>query len=194
VDENVETASLPPAPPVALPGRAFVTVGRRAGGAPEFRAASIRRLAASLPKLAWEALVVVAAFNALSAVGGSIAMLLTDGLGMPRALLVGSPFTNFVVPAVLLLAVVGGSHVVAAVLLLVRRPSSRFWAAFAGFTMVTWILVETAVIRGFGLLQGLYYLTGVTELVLVLALLGIVSWLPRADPALEHTRALPAHG
>jgi hypothetical protein len=136
-----------------------------------------------LPKLAWTVLTVVASFNALSAVGGAIAMFLTDGLGMPRSFLAGSPFPDFFVPALLLLVVVGGTQTIAAISLFRRRPLALFWAAFAGFTMVTWIMVETAIIRGFGLLQGLYSLTGVGELVLVLALLGIVSWMPASQPA-----------
>jgi hypothetical protein len=194
VDENVKTVSHLPVPPVGLPGGGSGTPYWSAGDAPDVRTASVRRLAARLSKLAWVALVGVAAFNTVSAVGGAIAMLFTDGLGMPRAFLVGSPFASFLVPAVLLLAVVGGTQAVAAVLLLLRRPSSLFWAAFAGFTMVTWILVETAIIRGFGLLQGLYYLTGVTELVLVFALLGIVSWMPRVGRPVEYERATAAHG
>jgi hypothetical protein len=100
---------------------------------------------------------------------------------MPKSLLAGSPFPNFFFPGLLLLAVVGGTQVVATILLFRRGPLALFWAAFAGFTMVTWILVETAIIRGFGVLQALYYLTGVTELVLVLALLGIVAWMPRSQ-------------
>jgi hypothetical protein len=145
-------------------------------------------LAAWLSKLAWAVLGGAAVFNAVSAVGGAIAMLFTDGLGLPLAFLAGSPFASFVLPAVLLLVVVGGTQLVAAVLLLLRRRSALFWAALAGFTMVTWILVETAIIRGFGLLQGVYYLTGIAELVLVFALLGIVSWLPRFDPAVARGR------
>jgi hypothetical protein len=141
--------------------------------------------------LGWAALVSVAAFNAVSAGGGAIALLLTGGLGMPTALLEGSPFADFVLPAVLLLAAVGGTQAAAVVLLLLRRPSSLFWAALAGFTLVTWILAETAIIRGFGVLQALYYLSGTAELVLVLALLGIVSWLPRISP--RRRSLAPAH-
>jgi hypothetical protein len=139
-----------------------------------------------LSKLAWLALAVAACFNALSAVGGGVAILVTDGL-------VGSPFASFFFPAVVLLAVVGGTQVAAAALLLLRRPSALFWAAFAGFTMVTWILIETAIIRGFGILQALYYLTGVAELVLVLALLGIVSWMPPLGRAASPERANAGH-
>jgi hypothetical protein len=150
---------------------------------------------ARLPKtLRWAALTAVAGFNAVSAVGGAVAIFLTDGLGMPKSFLTGSPFDSFFVPALILLVIVGGSQVLAALLLLLRRSSSLVWTAFAGFTMVTWILVETVIIRGFGVLQALYYLSGVVELVLVLALLGIVAWLPRNEPDRRAESALPDHG
>jgi hypothetical protein len=143
--------------------------------------------------LRWAALAAVAGFNSVSAVGGAIAIFLTDGLGMPKSFLTGSPFDSFFLPGLILLVIVGGTQVLAALLLLLRRPSSLFWTAFGGFTMVTWILVETAIIRGFGALQALYYLSGVVELVLVLALLGIVAWLPRSGPHVRPEPALPVH-
>ena len=91
------------------------------------------------------------------------------------------PFTSFFLPALILLVVIGGTHVLAAVLLLRRRGSSLRWTAVAGFAMIIWILVETVVIYGFSWLQGIYFTTGVAEVALVLALLGIVPWLPRVD-------------
>lgn len=64
-------------------------------------------------------------------------------------------------------------------MLLLGRRSSLPWAAVAGFGMVIWIFVETGIIAGISWLQVLYFATGVTQLVLVLALLGVVRWLPR---------------
>ena len=134
-----------------------------------------------LTKAAWWALLVVTVFNALSAVGGGVAMILTDGLGMPRSFLDHSPFASFTIPALMLLTVLGGSQTLAAVLLMVRRESALLWSAVAGLAMVIWIRAETAMIEAFGLLQALYFITGIVEVVLVLALLGIVSWLPRVS-------------
>lgn len=134
-----------------------------------------------LTRIAWRALVIVAWFNALSALAGGIAMIFTDGLGMPRSFLDNSPFTSFLVPALILLVVIGGTQALATVLLLRRRPSSLLWAAVAGFAMIIWILTETVMIQAFGWLQLLYFATGAVELALVLAVLGIVSWLPRIE-------------
>jgi hypothetical protein len=123
-------------------------------------------------------LIVVLFFNAVSAAGGSIAILLTDGLGVPVSLLEGSPFSSFVLPALILAVIIGGTHALAAVLLLRCCKSSLLWTAVAGFAMIIWILIETVILRGFSWLQGLYFTTGIVELALVLALLGILSWVP----------------
>ena len=134
-----------------------------------------------LTTIAWVGLIVLIIFNGVSVAGGAIAMLFTDGLGMPESLLDRSPFSSFIIPALILLVAIGGTHALAAALLLRRRGSSLLWAAVAGFAMIIWILVETVVIHGFSWLQGIYFTTGVAELALVLAALGIVSWLPRVD-------------
>jgi len=127
------------------------------------------------------ALVVVSAFNALSAIAGGIGILATGGLGMPLSMLSSGPFSSFTGPGLILLIVIGGTQTVATVLLLRRSPSALAWAAVAGFGMVIWIFVETGIIAGMSWLQALYFATGVLQLALVLALLGIVAWLPRQD-------------
>jgi hypothetical protein len=124
--------------------------------------------------------VVVTAFNALSAIGGGAGILVTGGLGMPASFLASGPFTTFTGPGLILLLVVGGTQALAAALLIARRESALLWTAVAGIGMLIWIFVETGMIGGSSWLQVLYFATGTVQLVLVLALLGVVSWLPRA--------------
>lgn len=125
------------------------------------------------------ALLIVTVFNALSALVSGVAMLLTDGLGMPLSFLETSPFTSFLWPGVVLVVVVGGTQAFAAVLLTLRREAALLWSAVAGFGMLIWIFIETGLIREWSWLQILYFATGVVQLALVLGLLGIVAWLPR---------------
>jgi hypothetical protein len=73
---------------------------------------------------------------------------------------------------------IGVTHALAAVLILRYRVPSFLWSRVAWFSMVIWIMVETGIIRGFSWPQGLHFTVGIAELSLVLALLGIVSWLP----------------
>ena len=147
----------------------------------------------SLRMLAFWSLVVVTVFNALSAVGGGIAVVATDGIGMPYSMLANGPFTSFLWPGIILLLVVGGSQSLASVLLIARRESALLWTAVSGFVMIIWIFVEIGIIAGFSWLQALYFATGALQLVLVLALLGIVAWLPRA-PLRDRYAGAPASG
>ncbi len=47
------------------------------------------------------ALIGIASFAALSAIGGSIGLMATNGLGIPLAYLRATPFTSYVVPGVI---------------------------------------------------------------------------------------------
>lgn len=137
--------------------------------------------AGRLRAVAWWSLVVVSVFNALSALGGGIGMVIADGLSMPRSLLADTPFTTFTVPGLILALVVGGTQAAAAWQLLTRRGSALLWSAVAGFGMLIWIVAEVGFIHALVWAHLVYTATGLVQLVLVFALLGIVSWLPRLD-------------
>lgn len=124
-------------------------------------------------------LVSVAAFNALSAIGGGIGMIVADGLSMPKSLLADTPFTTFAIPGLILLVVIGGTQLFAAVLLLARRESALLFSAMAGFGMLIWIIVEIGLIHAFNWAQTIYLVSGLLQLVLVFALVGVAPWLPR---------------
>jgi hypothetical protein len=97
-----------------------------------------------------------------------------NGAGVPLEYLANSPFTSYAVPGVILGMVVGGTQLVATIALLRKRRSALLFAAIAGFGMLIWIVVELAIIRQYSWLQSAYFALGVMELILVLALLGIV--------------------
>lgn len=141
------------------------------------------------------ALIVLSVFSGLSAVGGGVGMMVADGLSMPKSFLADSPFSTYLVPGLILCVAVGGPQVLAAVLLIAKRESALLWSAVAGFGMLIWILVEIGVIHEFGWAQTVYVVAGLLQLVLVFALLGIVSWLPRERQPNRRNRSIvsPAH-
>jgi hypothetical protein len=128
-------------------------------------------------------LVVVSIFHALSAVGGGLGMVVADGLSMPKSLLANSPFTTFLVPGLILALVVGGTQTIASLRLLQHRPSALLWSAVAGFGMTIWIIAEIGFLQVLSWAQLIYVVTGLTQLLLVFSLLGIVSWLPKETAA-----------
>ncbi|WP_334172386.1 hypothetical protein [Sinomonas sp.] len=135
-----------------------------------------------LTKVMLWAAVVVAGFNALSGIAGGLAMMVTNGLGMPRSFLEHSPFDSFLLPGLILLAVVGGTQATAFAQLIRRAASGLLWNAVAGFGMVIWISVELMMIRQFTWLQVLYLATGLLQLALTFGFLGITSWFPPLEP------------
>lgn len=133
-------------------------------------------------------LVSVAIFNALSAIGGGIGMIVADGLSMPKSLLADTPFTTFAIPGLILLVVVGGTQLVSVVLLFARREYALLWSAVAGFGMLIWIISEIGFIHAFNWAQTIYVVSGLLQLVLVFALLGVAPWLPREEPLMPRAR------
>jgi len=138
-------------------------------------------------KALYWSLLSVTAFNAISALAGGVAILLPGVLGMPRSMLVNGPFDSFLLPGLVLALVVGGTQSLAAGLLFLGRESAPLWTSVAGFGMVIWIFVETGVIATISWLQVVYFASGSLQLILVLALLGIAGWLPRAPLSVVRT-------
>ena len=125
-------------------------------------------------RLVVRTLTALLSFGALSAFAGSVLGIAFNGAGVPLEYLSTSPFTSFVVPGLLLGLVVGGTQLAAALALLARRGAPLLLSAVAGFGMLIWVFVELAVIKQYSWLQTAYFALGVLELILVLALLGII--------------------
>jgi len=116
-------------------------------------------------------------FNALSAVGGGIA-LVACGLGVPTVLLRNTPFESFVVPGIFLAVVIGGSATMRAAALLAHWRWAMVTSGAAGAVMVGWILGETLLVEGFSWLQGLYLLTGSVVIVASIRLIQATTTVP----------------
>lgn len=83
---------------------------------------------------------------ALTAIAGGIG--LTSGLDpFPAEWLVGTPFSTYVVPGLLLAGVVGGSALAASWLLVRRHPDAWLASIVAGAVLTGWIAVEMAILQ-----------------------------------------------
>ena len=132
-------------------------------------------------------LLTIQGFVALTAFAGGTALVvgslnsgLDSALVPPIEYLEGSPFRSYVIPGVLLGAVLGGVHLVAFLMLLRRHRWSHFISAAAGFGALIWIFVQMVFIP-FSPLQAVYFLAGLAELGFVLLGLGVLR--PAAIPA-----------
>ena len=100
-----------------------------------------------------------------TAVLGGLGLLLHWYPPPPPELLAGSPFGSYIIPALVLAVVVGGSGLVAAVAVLVRHVWGAAASAVAGLMILCFEAVQIVVI-GFAWLQAVYVATGLLILAL----------------------------
>lgn len=118
------------------------------------------------------ALVMVAWFNALSALAGMAGLTLGGGLGFPLEWIEGSGFTSYFWPGIILGVVVGGTQMLA--LIAQYRRIELAWGlhAAAGLVMMIWIFVELAIMLVWSPLHGIYFATGLIQAVFAVLALG----------------------
>ena len=106
--------------------------------------------------------------------GGGALILGPDGhlLGIPTTLLAGSPFASFLVPGIILFALVGIGPLLAAAITVRRQAYAPLAAVAVGLTLIGWISVEMVVLAGPGSLAWAFYLV----LGVCIAAIGVAWW------------------
>jgi membrane protease YdiL (CAAX protease family) len=90
------------------------------------------------------ALLVVAAFIAMSAIEGGVAVVggVDFGYKLPLSWLAGTPFSDYTIPGLALAIVVGGSALIAAATIFIHREWAVLVSVVAGVVMDGYLLVE----------------------------------------------------
>jgi hypothetical protein len=118
--------------------------------------------------------VVVAGVVGVGALYGGTRLLVdAEALGLRTSWLDGTPFPDYRVPAVLLIAVIGGGMLVTALAVLLGSRFSRLAAFAMGVILLVWGVVETLAIGYQGV--GQLLLVGVFVIAPALALLRVSS-------------------
>jgi hypothetical protein len=140
----------------------------------QMRSAPLQSTPQPFPRIARVA-VALEIFLGLGALfGGGALILAPDGhlLGMPTTLLAGSPFPSFLVPGIVLFALLGLAPLVAAAITVRRIAFAPMAAVAVGLTLIGWVSVEMVVLAGLGSLAwALYLVLGVC-----IAAIGVAWW------------------
>jgi hypothetical protein len=131
-----------------------------------------RRPAERLSKTA-RALAGLQAFIGLGALAGGIGFVTApDGsnMGMTVDSLLRGPFTDYLIPGLVLITMVGGTMFVAAAAILKRSRWAVELSVTAGAVLMVWIAVQVAIMGLVSWLQPLYFLLGVATAGLALLL------------------------
>ena len=114
----------------------------------------------------------VAWFSLASALIGMAGLTIGGGMGLPREWIEGSAFDSYFWPGVILGVVVGGIQALALVADHGRFAVARGLHAAAGLVMMIWIFVEIAIMLVWSPLHGVYFVTGLLQVVLAVLALG----------------------
>jgi hypothetical protein len=109
------------------------------------------------------------AFGALNAFAGGYYGL-AGARGVPTEWLAGTPFSDYTVPSVILLVVVGGSFLVGTIAVLGHARIARASAFAAGAIVLVWIAVQVALIGYVSWMQPATAIGGLLILLLAWAL------------------------
>ncbi len=116
-------------------------------------------------------LIALLSIVALTAIpSGALLVLHPDGSGfrMPLTVLAGTPFSDFVIPGLVLGLIVGGSALAALLAILLKRNKARQLALLAGLMQGGWIIIQMILLGILSNLQFLYI--GVGAAIVVLAM------------------------
>ena len=106
------------------------------------------------------------AFGALNAFAGGYYGL-SGADGVPREWLAGSPFSDYVVPSLVLFVVVGGALALAAIMVLRGHPLASAIACAAAAVLLAWIVVQVAIIGYVSWMQPATFAAGLLMLLLI---------------------------
>jgi hypothetical protein len=99
-------------------------------------------------------------FLGITAPIGAIPLILHPSgapLQMPLSLLAHSPFSNFLIPGIILLAANGLLSFVVLALVLLKAGRYGWWVVLQGCVLTGWITIQVAMIRSLSWLHFLYW-------------------------------------
>ena len=111
-------------------------------------------------------------FNLLSAMVGAVGLVAFEGMGIPAQWLNGTPFDSFLWPGLLLGVVVGGTQALALFALHGHFRLAPGMSVAAGLVMMTWIFAEIAMMLVWSPLHGVFFASGLAQVVVGVLALG----------------------
>lgn len=130
-------------------------------------------------QLSRKILIVLEVLVGLSEVAGGVG-LITGTITFPDTVLQSTPFSSFLIPALVLGLILGGTTLVAAVLLASHHPLGVLVSLAAGCLLIGWVVVQVTMIGYISFLQPLMFSLGA----LIFVLAAFLVWLPQRQHAL----------
>ena len=99
-------------------------------------------------------------------------------MGMPPGMLKNGPFTDFLIPGLFLLCVLGFGNLLAAVALIKKLPFHGMLSGALGSVLMLWIVIQCWMLRAVAALHVIFFLIGAVQGLLALLLLFFLNQFP----------------
>ncbi len=113
------------------------------------------------------------AFVAIGGMAGGLAAILNPQapMGAPVEMLKNSPFTNFLIPGIILFTIIGLGNVISAITILLKSRFQGYISSVFSWALVIWIVIQCIMIRSIVFLHVLFFIIGLVDAVLAMIIL-----------------------
>jgi hypothetical protein len=124
-------------------------------------------------KTVYRLLFVLHAFVGIGAMAGGLAAITNpqEPLGISADALKNSPFSNYLIPGIILFAIIGLGNVSAAVTILFKSRFQGYISSVFGWALVIWIVVQCIMLNMIAALHVIFFAIGLVEAVLAMIIL-----------------------
>lgn len=108
------------------------------------------------------------AFVGIGALAGGLGAILNpqEPMGASVELLKNSPFNNFLIPGIILFAVIGLGNVISAFIIRSKSQYRGFLSSIFSWALVIWIVVQCIMLNSVHYLHIIYFIIGLIEVIL----------------------------
>jgi len=124
-------------------------------------------------KVVYRILFILHIFVGIGAIAGGMAAIINpnEPLGMSTVYLRESPFTNYLIPGIILFVIIGLGNVASALTLHFKWKFQGYTSSIVSWALVIWIVVQCLIFSSVQFLHVLYFIIGLIQAALSMALL-----------------------
>lgn len=118
-------------------------------------------------------LLILHGFVGLGAMGGGMMAILNPNGpgGMAVDILKNSPFNNFLIPGIILFAVIGLGNIFSAITILLKSRYQGYISSVFGWALVIWIIVQCIMLQMVIYLHIIFFIIGLVQATLAMIIL-----------------------
>lgn len=124
-------------------------------------------------KIVYRLLLTLHLFVGIGAVVGGLAAIIDpqEPLGITVEALTNSPFNNYLIPGIILFTVIGLGNIISALMFRFKSRFQGYISSIFSWALVIWIVVQCIMLNTVVFLHVLYFIIGIIESVLSMAIL-----------------------